>query len=97
MIGAISTIFVVDTKDFVIMCRELEKDCAFPSYRFDNAYFEAKTACEDIATTQDKLVMNALYSNTDPIIYKPLPDTDPYPMADRPLEDYRLRLGHIMA
>lgn len=89
-----STIFVIDTPDFVMMCRKLGKDCIYPVYRFDNAYHAARAACEDIATIKDKLVMNAIYSEIAPLVYKP---------SDGKLDDmetnndYRSRLKGIIA
>jgi len=88
----LTTIFVVDTPNFVIMSRHFVKDCIFPAYRFDNEYYAARTACEDIAIMKKKLVMNALYSDTDPIVYDP-----DHGEIENTNHDYRSRLKGIIA
>lgn len=93
----VSTIFVVDTPDFVIMTRSVDKDCIYPVYRFDNEYHAARAACEDIARMKDKLIMNRVYNVQQPLLY----NSNGIVVAQEtttPVEDnYRSRLKGIIA
>jgi hypothetical protein len=89
----LATIFVVDTYDFVIMSKHLVKGCVFPAYRFDNEYHAARRACEDIATMKNKLVMNIVYSESDPLVYRPTSGE----VETNTDDDYRSKLKGIIA